>query len=120
MLGGLPLFRSFTIPCFILYQGARYPRGGGGGGVTSTHNKRGCVILIRKVVPKSMGTYPKLRLKNPRNLKRWAFLLREKIYHPDKKVLDIKSTFEFYLFYQKILIFNFCFTMFVQRVLIFL
>ena len=27
--------------------------GGGGGGVTSTHNKRGCAILTKKVAPKN-------------------------------------------------------------------
>ena len=28
--------------------------GGGGGGVTSTHNKRGCAILTKKVAPKNL------------------------------------------------------------------
>ena len=36
-----------------------------GGGVTSTHNKRGCAILTAKVAPKNPGTYLKLRPKNP-------------------------------------------------------
>ena len=36
----------------------------GGGGVTSTHNKRGCAILTKKVTPKNPGTYLKLRPKN--------------------------------------------------------
>ena len=36
-----------------------------GGGLTSTHNKSGCAILTRKVVPKNPGTYLKLRPKNP-------------------------------------------------------
>ena len=40
--------------------------GGGGAGGTSTHNKRGCAILTRKVVLKNLGTYLKLRPKNPR------------------------------------------------------
>ena len=31
---------------------------------TSTHNKRGCAILTKKVVPKNPGTYLKLRPKN--------------------------------------------------------
>ena len=35
----------------------------GGRGLTSTHNKRGCAILTRKVVPKNLGTYLKLRPK---------------------------------------------------------
>ena len=35
------------------------------GGLTSTHNKRGCAILTKKVVPKNPATYLKLRLKNP-------------------------------------------------------
>ena len=39
--------------------------GGGGKGVTSTHNKRGCAILTKKVTPKNPGTYLKLRPKNP-------------------------------------------------------
>ena len=34
-------------------------------GGTSTHNKRGCAILTKKVAPKNPGTYLKLRLKNP-------------------------------------------------------
>ena len=86
------------------------------GGLTSTHNKRGCAILTKKVVPKNPGNYLKLRPKNPgtRNA-RLSFYF----YHPNKKILDIKSTFEFYLFYQRILLFNFCF-MFMQRVLNFL
>ena len=33
--------------------------------LTSTHNKRGCAILTKKVAPKSLGTYLKLRPKNP-------------------------------------------------------
>ena len=37
----------------------------GGGGVTSTHNKRGCAILTKEVAPKNPGTYLKLRPKNP-------------------------------------------------------
>ena len=93
-------------------------RGGGGGGVAPTHNKWGCAILTKIVVPKNPGTYLKLRPKKSGNLSaRLSFLLCEKIYHPDR---DINSTFEFYLFYQRILLFNFCFTMFVQRVLNFL
>ena len=38
---------------------------GGGGRVTSTHNKRGCAILTAKVASKNPGTYLKLRPKNP-------------------------------------------------------
>ena len=38
---------------------------GGGRGVTSTHNKRVCAILTKKVAPKNPGTYLKLRSKNP-------------------------------------------------------
>ena len=97
----------------------------GGGGVTSTHNKRGCAIVTNKVAPKNPGTYLKLRPKNPGNLpeietqksgnpKRQAFHLHEKTYHPERKVLDIDSTFQFYLFYQRILLFNFM--MFVKSV----
>ena len=37
--------------------------GGGGGWVTSTHNKRGCAILTRKVAPNNPGTYLELRPK---------------------------------------------------------
>ena len=36
-----------------------------GEGVTSTHNKRGCAILTKKVAPKIPGTYLELRPKNP-------------------------------------------------------
>ena len=36
----------------------------GEGGI-STHNKWGCAILTRKVVPKNLETYLKLRPKNP-------------------------------------------------------
>ena len=91
---------------------------GGGGGVTSTPNTRGCAILTKQVTPKNPGTYLKLRPKNPgaylklrpkksRNLKCQALCLYEKTHHPDQKVLHINSTFQFY----------FCFMMFVQRVL---
>ena len=47
-------------------------------GVTSTHNKQGCAILTKKVVPKNPGTYLKLRLKYPgsRNA-RLSFYLRK-------------------------------------------
>ena len=94
----------------------------GGGEVTSALNKPGCSILTKTVVvPKNPGTHLKLRPKNPgtRNAS-LSFLLSEKIYHPDKKVLDINSTFELYLFHQRILLFNFCVMMFVRRVLNFL
>ena len=36
----------------------------GGGGVTSTHNKREFAFLTAKVAPKNPGTYLKLRPKN--------------------------------------------------------
>ena len=50
----------------VLKRCGSYSGGGGvGGGITSTHNKRGCAILTRKVVPKNPGTYLKLRPKNP-------------------------------------------------------
>ena len=99
-----------------------------GEGVTSTHNKRGCAILTKKVAPQNPGNLPKIETQKSGNLpkietqksgnpKRHAFLLHEKTYHPDQKVLDINSTFQFYLFYQRILLFNFCFMMFVQGVL---
>ena len=55
------------------------PRGGGGGGgVTSTHNKRGCAILTKKVASKNPGAYLKLRPKNPetRNA-RLSFYMRK-------------------------------------------
>ena len=39
--------------------------GGGGRGLTSSHNKWGCAILIKKLIPKNPGTYLKLRPKNP-------------------------------------------------------
>ena len=48
--------------------------GGGGGGVTSTHNKRGCAILTKKVAPRDPGTYLKLR---PKNLKTYLKLRRK-------------------------------------------
>ena len=59
--------RRLVVTC---YNSAKPPEtssggGGGGGGVTSTHNKRGCAILTRKVVPKIPRTYLKLRPKNP-------------------------------------------------------
>ena len=66
------------------------------------------------------GKLPKIETQKSGNRKRKAFLLREEIFHQNKKILDIKSAFEFYLFYQIILQFNFCFMMFVQRVLNFL
>ena len=47
----------------ILHIGERLR--GGGGGVTSTHNKRGCAILTKKVAPKNPETYLKLSPKNP-------------------------------------------------------
>ena len=51
---------------------------GGGGGVTSTHNKRGCTILTKKVAPKNPGTYLKLRLKTPRTRNaRLSFYMRK-------------------------------------------
>ena len=71
-------------------------------GLTSTHNQRECMILTKKLVPKNQGTYDKIGTQKSLNTKLEAFLLSEKTYHPDKKVLDIKSTFEFYLFYQRI------------------
>ena len=48
--------------CHTLKQNESQSRGGGG--LTCTHNKRGCAILTRKVTPKNPGTYLKLRPKN--------------------------------------------------------
>ena len=54
------------IVILILLQGYQfYPTDPRGAGVTSIHNKRGCAILISKVVPENPGTYLKLRPKNP-------------------------------------------------------
>ena len=89
----------------------------GGGGVTSTHNKPGMCHFDQKSSTQKSGNLPKIETQKSRNPKRQAFHLHEKTYCPNQKVLDINSTFQFYLFYQRILLFNFCFTMFVQRVL---
>ena len=89
---------------------------GGGGGVTSTRNKRECAILNLKNNTKKSGNLHKIESQKSGNLIHKAFLLSENSYHPYKKIFDIKSTFQFYLFYHKILLFHFCFTMFVQRV----
>ena len=48
--------------CHRILQTIWLPPGGGG---TSTHNKWGCAILTKKVVPKNLGTYLKLRPKTP-------------------------------------------------------
>ena len=61
-----------------------------------------------------------LRPKNPGTRNARLSLLVRKFTTEIKKILDINSTFEFYLFYQRILPFNFCFMMFVQSVLNFL
>ena len=98
------------------------------GGGTSTHNKRGCAILTKKgstqksrnlpkIETQKSGNLPKIETQKSGNPKHHAFLLCEKTYHPGQKVLDINSTFQFYLFYQRILLFNFRFMMFVQGVL---
>ena len=65
--------------------------GGGGRGVTSTHNKRGCAILIKKVAQLT-GNLPKIETQKSWNPKRQAFLLHEKTYHPNQKVPDINFT----------------------------
>ena len=77
---------------------------------------------LPKIETQKSGNLPKIETQKSRNLpkietqksgnpKRQAFRLHEKTYHPDQKVLDINSTFQFYLFYQRILLFNFCFMM---------
>ena len=102
--------------------------GSRGAGVTSTHNKRGMCHFdqksstqksgnLPKIEPQKSGDLPEIETQKSGNPKHQAFRLHEKTYHPDQKVLDINSTFQFYLFYQRILLFNFCFMMFVQRVL---
>ena len=67
------------------------------------------------------GNLPKIETQKSGNPNCQAFRLHEKTgektYYPDQKVLDINSTFQFYLLYQRILLFNFCFMIFVHRVL---
>ena len=92
-----------------------------GGGVTSTHNKRGCVILTKKSSTQKSGNLPKIETQKSGNLpkietqksgnlpnietqkagnpKRQAFLLHEKTYHPNQKVFDINFMFQFYLLF---------------------
>ena len=69
-----------------------------------------CDLDCKSSTQKS-GNLPKIETQKSENPKRQAFRLHEKTYHPDQKVLDINSTFQFYLFYQRILLFNFCFMM---------
>ena len=57
--GTTPLFNSYV----GLRQGCNLSQMLGG--LTSTHNKRGCAVLTKKVVPKNPGNYLKLRPKNP-------------------------------------------------------
>ena len=72
---------------------------------------------LPKIETQKSGNLTKIETQKSGNPKRQAFLLHEKTYHPDQKVLDINSTFKFYLFYQRIILFNFCFKTFMQRVL---
>ena len=51
--------------CFTSHRTILPKWGVSPGRVTSTHNKRGCAILTKKVAPKNPGTYLKLRPKNP-------------------------------------------------------
>ena len=85
---------------------------GGGGGVTSIHNKRRCAILTKKVATKNLGTYLKLRQKNPgtRNAKLSVYM--RKLTTQIRKSLILTPHFSFTYF-----IYLFCFMMFVQRVL---
>ena len=64
---------------------------------------------LPKIETQKSGNLPKIETQKSRNLKCQAFRLHEKTYHPDQKVFDINSTFQFYLFYQRILLFSFCF-----------
>ena len=66
---------------------------------------------LPKIETQKSGSLPRIETQKSGNPKRQAFRLHEKTYHPDQKVLDIKSTFQFHLFYQRILLFNFCFMM---------
>ena len=72
--------------------------------------------MLPEIETQKSGNLPKIETQKFGNPKHQAFRPHEKTYHLDQKVLDINSTFQFYLFYQKILLFNFCFMMFVQRV----
>ena len=95
-----------------------------GGGVTSTHNKRRCPILTKKVAPKNPGTYLKLRSKNPgtyQNLTpknpgtqnaRLSFYMR-KLTTQIRKSLVSTPRFSFTYFIKGF----YCFMMFVQRFL---
>ena len=60
---------------------------------------------LPKIETQKSGSLPKIETQKSRSPKCQAFRLHEKIYHPDQKVHDINSTFQFY----------FCFMMFVQR-----
>ena len=64
---------------------------------------------LPKIETQKSGNLPKIETQKSGNPKHQAFRLHEKTYHPDQKVLDINSTFQFYLFDQRILLFNFCF-----------
>ena len=57
------------------------------GGLTSTHNKQGCAILTKKVVPKNPGNYLKLRPKNPRTRNARLFFYMRKFTSQIRKSL---------------------------------
>ena len=54
------------------------------------------------------GNLPKIETQKSGNSKCQAFLLHEKTYHPNQKVLDINSTFQFYLFQRILLFYDVC------------
>ena len=66
---------------------------------------------LPKIETQKSGSLPKIETQKSGNPKRQAFRLHEKTCHPDQKVFDLNSMFQFHLFYQKILQFNFWFMM---------
>ena len=82
---------------------------------SSTRNKWKCAIFDLNSSTTKSGNLRKIETQNSGNLKHKGFLLNENTQHPDKKIFDMNSTFQFYLFYQRILLFHFCFTTLVPK-----